>query len=622
MNSHDGQIENPDESRPLTQDSGLDVCLVVPPFGPIAFPAMGPAVLAAACRSKGLDVRVLYGDLLLAARIGHAKFESICEGPAFHAMTGDRLFVPHAYPAEALSDINAPQQPPSDLDALYDDVAAEIDSFLDEFTARILATRPRIVGISTCFQQNLAASAIARRIRKVAPNTCIVFGGANVAGQMADGLAQVFPWVDYFFSGEADVEFPAFCRRYVEEHTAPSQKVIRCAPVANMDDVHAPDFSDYFLALREQQDRGRLPQDLPTALTMETSRGCWWGEKHHCTFCGLNPNGMEFRRKPADRVLGEIKELTSAWNADRLNLADNILPMSYFDDLLPALARFEERPKLFYEAKANLKYEQLQLMARAGIDRIQPGIESFSTHVLRLMRKGVTGAQNLALLRSCRSLNIKVLWNYLYGFPGETAEDYEAVLPLLPALEHLEPPKGLFTLSIDRFSPYFNTPEQFGITNTRPTKQYRAVYPHTAPISDIAFHFTGRISTPMIDDDAKREEFRDAIETWRRQWTADKRPILTAVDRGDGTVAITDTRRIAKARTTAISRAMDMALRHCERPRGTDQLDGFSREDIDFLIDRRFLLQHEGLFLTVVTRISAVLARSRSRPAVEHALGT
>jgi radical SAM superfamily enzyme YgiQ (UPF0313 family) len=26
--------------------------------------------------------------------------------------------------------------------------------------------------------------------------------------------------------------------------------------------------------------------DKPT-LTLETSRGCWWGERAHCTFCGL-----------------------------------------------------------------------------------------------------------------------------------------------------------------------------------------------------------------------------------------------------------------------------------------------------------------------------------------------
>lgn len=30
-------------------------------------------------------------------------------------------------------------------------------------------------------------------------------------------------------------------------------------------------------------------------LLYEASLGCWWGEKHHCTFCGLNGTTMKFR---------------------------------------------------------------------------------------------------------------------------------------------------------------------------------------------------------------------------------------------------------------------------------------------------------------------------------------
>ncbi len=69
---------------------------------------------------------------------------------------------------------------------------------------------------------------------------------------------------------------------------------------------------------------------------------------------------------------------------------DNILPHEYFKTLLPELKRRQLGVTLFYEIKANLKREQVELLRDAGVAALQPGIESLSTPVLRLMRKGTT----------------------------------------------------------------------------------------------------------------------------------------------------------------------------------------------------------------------------------------
>ena len=42
--------------------------------------------------------------------------------------------------------------------------------------------------------------------------------------------------------------------------------------------------------------------DNPT-LFLETSRGCWWGQRMHCTFCGLNGSGMVYRSAEANTAL-------------------------------------------------------------------------------------------------------------------------------------------------------------------------------------------------------------------------------------------------------------------------------------------------------------------------------
>src|SRR3977135_2135675 len=49
-------------------------------------------------------------------------------------------------------------------------------------------------------------------------------------------------------------------------------------------------------------------------LVLESSRGCWWGEKHHCTFCGLNGSFMEFRSKSPDQFVDELLAMTERYH--------------------------------------------------------------------------------------------------------------------------------------------------------------------------------------------------------------------------------------------------------------------------------------------------------------------
>jgi ribosomal peptide maturation radical SAM protein 1 len=319
--------------------------------------------------------------------------------------------------------------------------------------------------------------------------------------------------------------------------------------------------------------------------------------------------------------LSEIKTLTATWDAKRFFLADNIMPLGYIKTLLPKLAEWPERPRLFYEVKANLRDEQLEVMVKAGIDAMQPGIESLSSHVLKLMRKGVSGQQNLILLRSCKSMGISVAWNYLYGLPGETSEDYESVLRLLPKIEHLQPPSGLNKIIIDRFSPYHNTPEQFGIENVVPVAGYTGLYPADASLSDIAYHFTGRYSTSMLEDKDTIPKLEIAIGAWKQRWRQiDRLPALRIVDDGGRQVAIADTRSIAVAGLTVISRAVYETLKHFERPQPREAVEGSLAQTVRFLLERNFLVDHEGLLLSVVTRSRNGLGRRTPRAGTKSAV--
>jgi len=543
-------------------------------------------------------VRTIHANLMLAARAGYAGYHDVANSNVA-SMLGERLFHPYAYPEDAGLSFERPARLPETLKAGRDAIAPAIPLFLDELCERILALEPRILGISSVFQQTLAASAVALRIKAKRPGIRIVLGGANASSPMGDALAEIFPWIDHFFSGEADIAFPDFCASLLEEGAPAAPRLIHCLPLTDMRRSPMPDFGDYFADLDELRAGGRLPAELPTALPVETSRGCWWGVKNHCTFCGLNGETMAFREKPAAAALAEFDAL-ARWGVGRFALADNIMPLRYLGDLLPALAEREAPPDIFYEVKANLTAAQLGLMQRAGITAIQPGIESLATPVLKLMHKGVSAHQNLMLLRNCRSLGMRVIWNYLYGFPGAQVEDYAALLPLIPAIEHLEPPQGMGALIVDRFSPYFNTPGAYGIGAIKPIGAYRGLYPRGARLADIAYHFQGDYTTDLLDDVGTRRAVARAIGEWRLQWIAGPVPELR-LDRDAGKPFLIDTRRIARAQRVALSEEGEALLQSLERPRVREWIDGADVELLNDFVAGDYVVEHEGKLLSVVT---------------------
>jgi ribosomal peptide maturation radical SAM protein 1 len=378
--------------------------------------------------------------------------------------------------------------------------------------------------------------------------------------------------------------------------------VIECSPAKDLGNSPVPVFDDYLQALEMEKAAGRLPAHLPEGLPLESSRGCWWGMKNHCTFCGLNGTGMDFRTKPPERMIEEIRELIDRYDPPYLSFTDNIMPLSYFQTVLPELASWNKKPGIFYEVKANLKYDQLELMARAGLTQIQPGIESLSTNVLKLMRKGISAIQNLALLRDAASLDLYVLWNILYGFPGEEVADYSALPDLFLKIEHFRPPGYCVPIVVDRFSPHHADPVGFGIGSYKPYEGFAALFPPGAPLMDLGYHFIGQHSTAFTSDGTALERLHNGYDAWKASW--DRRPpVLAALSMGTGApVVIADTRSIAKSKMTPITVEQDAALRYFETPRRVSHLDPGIAALVPGLVEHAFVIEHEGFYLSVVTR--------------------
>jgi ribosomal peptide maturation radical SAM protein 1 len=447
----------------------------------------------------------------------------------------------------------------ADLLRIYHEIAP---GYIDALVSRIDWAGFDVVGFTSTFQQNAASFALARRIKEVAPSVVTLFGGANFDGTMGPEWVRSMPFVDYAIRGEADESLPAFLDAVAsgEDATAVPGVIGRrngqvvsteARPVADLDRSPVPDYTEYF----ERIDELELMHRLEVTIPYESARGCWWGAKRHCTFCGLNGGTMEFRAKSPSRVLDELSQLALDHRVLNFCAVDNIIDTSYFDDLLPELARVGRPFHLFYETKADLTRDQIELLARAGVDSIQPGIESLSSHVLALMRKGTKAIWNVALLRWASYYGVFVHWNIIYGFPGETVDDIAEQVDSCRRLVHLCPPGSLGRVWLERFSPLFEQRDQFPADFVEPNERYRFVYPAHVDLEQAAYFFDYRLENTPPDE--CYAELGAVFGRWIELSESEEPPTMTAcvgedrthvVDRRDPDAArevwLTDERHI------------------------------------------------------------------------------
>lgn len=419
------------------------------------------------------------------------------------------------------------------------------DAFVAEATEEILRTDPDVVAFTTTFMQTVPSLAVARRIKLRRPEVAVVFGGANCEGPMGHAIHRNHRFVDYVVRGEGEVVFPALLE-HVRAAKQPRDLPGVCwwdgrASVANPESPHpvppalipTPNYDDWFAAL----DASPVCEYLSPYLFVEGSRGCWWGQRHHCTFCGLNDAMIGYRAKPAQRFWQELRTLVGRYRVLDVMTADNIIDSAYYRDLLHLLVESGWDLRVQFEAKANVRAEQVALLAAAGVCAVQFGIESLSSRVLRLMDKGVTGTTNVRVLRHAEDHSVTVTWNYLYGFPGETEDDYLPVIGQMPALVHLQPPGGATRIALERFSPYFERPE-LGFARRAPLPFYQEVYDlPESELYDLAYFFD---SDAAGIGGAVELALRDAVAAWRRDYPYSA---LFQVTGPDGALIVRDRRR-------------------------------------------------------------------------------
>ncbi len=569
-----------------------------------------------------VTVEILYLDLdFITYAGGLANYLRMSSGLGRLAGASDWFFRQVAFP-------EAPDNTQEYLDRFYFDDEDEESRLAKEF---ILEKRPGlgdefdrlidtyrldeadVVGFTAMFYQTVASFAMARRIKDRNPELVTVIGGAACEAEMGVEIAKQVRQIDYVFSGPALVSFPRFiecriagdarsCERIRGVFSAANVAGIEgggCALTGeerNINEVVSLDYGGFL----DRFEATFPDRELRAMLMFETSRGCSWGEKIACTFCGLNGTAMNYRSMTPENARDQMRSLFDYLPRCNFFLAvDTIVPDDYLEEVFPKLGT-PKNAAMMYEVRPLLSEEQIATLCDAGVLVIQPGIEALSTPTLKLMRKGTTAFGNLRFLKTCSKYPMRVEWNLLIGSPGEDESTWETYLENLPLLAHLHPPTGSFPISFDRFSQYFLNTEEHGL-DLQPQEFYEYAYPFDSEaLAKVAYHFVDRnADREKIDDWAER--LNAAVGQWWSGWQREARLYMS---QSNGDRAIYDSRS-GSVIEYAVSEVTSDVLRYLETPHRFEHLaaefgEKVAEREVGYLRERRLLFEENGRMMSLV----------------------
>ena len=521
------------------------IALINMPFADLALPSIALTQLKSILESvfgQRVAVEILYMNHDFAKYLGTELYRYLANSmESLNSGLGDWFFREAAFPelpdnSEKYFNRYFPVRS-SQMKGLKEQIGEKkrgIDVFLEELISKYALGEIQLAGFTSMFMQNTASFALARKLKQRKSGLITIMGGANCEFPMGGVIAQEIKNIDYVFSGPALKSLPEFVRHCLKGDPSQGLNIhgifAHGMPLPQFGtptlgeelSIDTPITLDYEpFVNRIQEYFGN--QNIKPVLTVETSRGCWWGERAHCTFCGLNGATMAYRSMKPQSAIELFHSLFKYSGAvPQVKAVDNILPKSYLSDVLPFLNTPPDM-NIFYEVKADLSDQDVAALARARVTDIQPGIEALATKTLKLMKKGTTAFQNIKLLKSCVLHGVDPEWNLLVGFPGESEDIYRRYIELIPLLTHLYPPSGVYPVRFDRFSPYHYQTDKYQL-NLRPLDFYSLIYPFKEEaLQDFAYYFMDQNT-----EDAEPEYFismlqwieklRAKVSDWHLLW--------------------------------------------------------------------------------------------------------
>jgi radical SAM superfamily enzyme YgiQ (UPF0313 family)/MoaA/NifB/PqqE/SkfB family radical SAM enzyme len=340
---------------------------------------------------------------------------------------------------------------------------------IDHYLASLLKEDIGLFGFSVNIASLHMSYELARRLKARNKDAKIVFGGPLFLNKKYINEVLASGLVDIVIPAEGENAFSQLAGCLDKEINISRAQglafknngaviVTKETPAINLDSLPFLDFTD--LPLTDYDDSRHI--------SLMASRGCI----RRCFFCSDAPCWPGYRAMGAERIFKEIafhknnhRDIGHVRFLD-LEFNGNMKSLVKFCDLM------KDRPlDVYWSAnmvvRPELKPAVIKKMARSGCEHIIFGIESGSERVLKKMNKLYRVKEADRIIRQMHDAGICVTANFMFGFPGESEEDFGQTLDFLRrnarSLGRVYPSRTYFAL--EEFSYIYDHPEEFGIKN-------------------------------------------------------------------------------------------------------------------------------------------------------------
>jgi anaerobic magnesium-protoporphyrin IX monomethyl ester cyclase len=300
------------------------------------------------------------------------------------------------------------------------------DPFASESITRYLEDSADIVGVS-CMANLLPFTLLALKdFKERHPEKTVILGGVGPAA-VEEKVLERFPWIDIVVKGEAERTFPELLESLKNGrkpegipgvlfrengHVVRNRKRER---ITDLDRIPLPAFD-------------RVDLSKYAGYGVVTSRGC----PYQCTFCGVAPIwGHTAYHRSNENILHEMRVLQELAGVELFLFQDEFFVSGKERVMSFCRALKESGMDVKWKAfgRVNLTdVEMMEAMAGCGCLELRFGIESASERILEKTEKGFTVEQVLEVIPDAVQIFPRVDAFYIWGFPFETAEDFQKTL--------------------------------------------------------------------------------------------------------------------------------------------------------------------------------------------------
>jgi ribosomal peptide maturation radical SAM protein 1 len=452
------------------------VLLVAMPFAGVTIPSIQLAVLEGYCRQRGITIETRHLYLKAAEIYGLQDYHSLIYPPN-DSYTAQMVFSRYIFPEHWEKNQERfweyfqqhSSQNPGLPPFTFEEYVYRTDTLYQWILDHVDWRSFDIIGFTLNYGQLLPSLAVAKKIKELAPEKTIVFGGSRTVGTLGVNVLRAFDYVDCIVSGDGEEALYLLASNH-EPYKSISRLIYRnkekvlwnkSDAVVDLNTLPIPSYDHFYQELASTSNHIQQYYQYYGRLPVEISRGCWWNQ---CTFCNLNIQHPCYREKSTSRILQEIRWLSERYRMMDFQLIGNTLPKTEYRSLFEKLKNLGRDFSFFVEARAGqLTSEDYTFMKEAGFTMIQTGIESFSQNYLRKMNKGVRVIDNIVALKFCKENGIKNNYNLLVRYPNEEPVDFEETKKIAHQLKaYLDAPQ-LCELRVMHGSHIQRHPKQFNI---------------------------------------------------------------------------------------------------------------------------------------------------------------